>query len=86
MVDDKPGIGTILRPVSIAGLAVACCLGPVVLATTAGGIASWLGGLDLMVAAAIALPAGVTIYGIVRWRKARAGFPARSRPPEKEMQ
>lgn len=55
----------------IAPLCATCILGPALLASFFTGITAWFGGLDPVVTTALALVAGLAVYGFIRKRRAR---------------
>ncbi len=66
-MDEEPKAG--LLPIAIAGGAMlACCLGPILFVSGAFGFAAWLGGIDPLLAAGIAVAIG---GAIVLFRGAR---------------
>ena len=70
VMSDKAIAGLVTAAV-VAPVALLCCLGPVVLGSIFGGIVGWIGGLNLVAAAGMALAIGLFAYGFLRWRKAR---------------
>lgn len=58
--------------VLIAPLVVVCCLGPAVLGSVVGALVGWLGGLDPVEVVGGALAAGLVVYGLLHWRRARS--------------
>ncbi len=70
---DKEPKGSIL-PIAIAGGAMAvCCLGSLLIVSGAGGFAAWLGGIDPLLAAGIAVATGAVIVLFRRARKSASG-------------
>ncbi|WP_288901586.1 hypothetical protein [uncultured Sneathiella sp.] len=67
-MSDKP-TGDLIAVLIIAPLLTICCLGPIVFASFAAGIFSWIGGIDplriLLVMALVAIGA----FYLLRWRK-----------------
>lgn len=61
----------LVTAVVIAPLCTVCVLGPAVIASIFTGIAAWFGGFNALVAAGLALVAGITIFAVVRKRRAR---------------
>jgi hypothetical protein len=59
----------------ISPLVVVCCLGPPVLGSILGVLVGWLGGLGLAEVVGTALAAGLVVYGLLRWRRARVCRP-----------
>lgn len=55
----------------VAPICLLCIVGPVVLVSVLGGVTGWIGGLDPVVAAGLAVLAAISVYGIVIRRKAR---------------
>jgi hypothetical protein len=57
-------------PVAIAGGAMlVCCLAPVLLISGGAGLAAWFGGIDPLLAAGIAVAAGIGIVLFLRMQK-----------------
>ena len=56
----------------VAPLVIVCCLGPAVLGSALGAAVGWLGGLGSIEVMGAAFAAGLVVYGLVRWRRARA--------------
>ena len=67
---DNPFAG-LVAAVLVVPLVVLCCLGPALLGSLLGGMAGWLGGLNVVEMAGAAVAAGLVAYGLLRWRRAR---------------
>jgi membrane protein implicated in regulation of membrane protease activity len=55
----------------IAPVCAACILGPAVIVSIFAGVAGWFGGLDALAAAGLVFIAGLSVYGLIRRRKAQ---------------
>jgi len=66
-MDEKPAAG-LITAIIIAPLVALCCLGPVFIASAAAGVAGWLSGRSLVLAAVLALLAAAIGYAVTRWR------------------
>ncbi len=55
----------------IAPVCAVCILGPAVMVSIFAGAAGWFGGLDAFAAAGLVLIAGLSVYGLIRRRKAQ---------------
>jgi|TARA_R100000005_G_C5000267_1_gene207094 hypothetical protein len=67
-MSDKP-TGGLITALIVAPLLAICCLGPIVFASFAAGIFSWIGGIDpLRIMLVMALVAIGAFY-LFRWRK-----------------
>ena len=56
----------VITAVAIAPLCATCILGPALVASFFTGITAWFGGLDPVVTVAMALVAGIAVYGFIR--------------------
>ena len=66
----------LLKIAGVAGGAafmIACCVAPFVVFGAIGALWAWLGGLDPVLAASVALLVAVLAYGLIRGRKRAAG-------------
>lgn len=55
----------------VAPLCAVCVLGPAFLGSTIAWTAGWLSGLDILVAAGLAIVAGGLLYGLLRRRRVK---------------
>ncbi len=65
-----------LKMAGIAGGAafmILCCVAPFVVIGAIGGMWAWLGGIDPVLAASVALLVAVLAYGLIHGRKRGAG-------------
>lgn len=61
----------VITAAAIVPLCTLCILGPALIASFFTGITAWFGGLDLLVTTALAVVAGVVVYGFIRKRDTR---------------
>ncbi len=66
----------------VAPLCALCIFGPIILGSAIAGVAGWISGFDILVAAGPAIIVGAVLYGFVSWRRgkidaaAKVVFPA----------
>lgn len=65
-------IAGLVAAVMVAPICAACILGPVFMGSIVAGAWGWLGGLGLAAATGLAVTAGVLVYGLIRWKNAKA--------------
>ncbi len=68
-MSDEPKGGN-LPVIAIGLVAIGCCLGPVFIGLAMAGLSGWLTGLTIGATAALALSAGLIVYGVIRFRGA----------------
>lgn len=64
-------IAGMLAATVIAPLCAMCVLGPGFVAAAVAWLTGTLGGFSTMTSVAVAIIAGMVLYGLVRWRRAR---------------
>ena len=77
-MQDKLAAG-LVAAIVVAPVCAVCILGPAVLASVLAGITGWIGGLDPVLVAGLAILAGIAVYGIVRRRNSRPAQASRLR-------
>lgn len=55
----------------VAPLVALCCVGPVVVGSLLGGLAGWLGGLNLFEVAGATAGTAIAVYAFIGWRRGR---------------
>ena len=65
-------IAGLVAAVMVAPICALCILGPVFMGSVVAGVWGWLGGLGLAATIGLAVTAGVLVYGLIRWRNAKA--------------
>ncbi len=79
-MSDKP-VAIFTTWLLVTPVMVVCCLGTVFLGSALAGAWEWLGGAGLPVAAAVAIVAGLALYGLRQRRRRRQVIPETERSP-----
>ena len=69
-MSDKPVAG-VMTAIIITPILAICCLGPVIFASTLGGVFAWFSGLNAFAVLGLALVAGGVAVLFVKRRRAR---------------
>ena len=73
----QKAIAFLLAATVVAPLFALCILGPIVLGSAIAGIATWIGGFDILVTTGLAITAGAVLYGLIRWRRGKTDAAAK---------